>query len=255
MIRLDTTSKSIRIYSDATATTSEPVFVTSYDDIRVVNPAFTPGSQDGSLNGTTPVTAVSSPVSPFYRNIKYISVANVDTAPHTVTIELLNGVDQRTLMKVYLEIGEELVFSDAAGWMVMNSLGEIRVTGESGQNIKVGSIGFGLDNGANPLTIGTKAYVTVPFSGTIVAWVVFADQIGDIQVDVWKDTYDNYPPTVADSIPGSDKPRLVSQIKNRNTNLTGWTDTTVNAGDIFAFNIDSVSTITRVTVHLKIMKD
>ena len=255
MIRLDTTGKSIRVYSDATATTTEPFFVTSYDDISLAPRSFTPGCSDGALNGTTPVTVVSAPASSVYRNIKYISVSNMDTTSHVITVELLEGLNQRTLMKVTLSIGDELIFNDASGWVVMNSAGEIKVTGASGANLKIGSIGFGLDNNGSVLTIGTKAYTMVPYSGTIVSWTVFADQIGSVVIDVWKDSYANYPPTVADTITGVDKPTLSAQIKNQNTSLTGWTNTTVNAGDVFAFNIDSVSTITRVTLQLKIIKD
>lgn len=255
MIRLDTINKSIRVYSDAVATTSEPVFVSSYDDIRVLNPAFTPGSQDGSLNGTTPVTVVNSPAASIYRNIKYVSVINVDTTTHQITVELLNGVDQRILFKVTLGIGEELIFNDASGWAVYNVLGELKITGESGANIKVGTIGFGIDNNGTVLSTGTKALPTIMFSGTIVSWVMYADQIGSVQLDIWKETYANYPPTVSNSIVGTDKPKLISQIKNINSNLSLWSNRVVNSGDIFAFNIDSVSTITRLTFVMKIIKD
>jgi hypothetical protein len=259
MIRLDSTTKSIRVYSDMTATTTEPVWVTSYDDIMVVpNRIFTPGSFDGSLNGTTPIKIVEAPASGFYRNIKYVNICNVDTAAHEITVELYiedSPAISRKLLKVTLFPGEELIFNDGKSWTVYNNIGEIKITGESGANIKIGSVGFGLDNNGSVLTIGTKAYVTIPFSGTIVSWVLFADQIGSVQVDVWKAPYASYPPTVANTITGTDQPKLVSVIKNQNLSLGAWTNTVVNAGDIFAFNIDSVSTITRLTVQLKIIKD
>jgi hypothetical protein len=256
MIRLDTTNKSIRIYSDVTATTAEPVWVTSFDDIQVIpNKIFTPGSLDGSTNGTTPITVVSSPASGMYRNIKYINVCNVDSNVHVITVELLNNVTERKLIQVTLNPGEELIFNDGKSWTVYNSIGQIKVTGVSGANTMVGSVGFGIDNNGNVLTIGTKTYTTVPFSGTIVSWVLFADQIGSVVIDVWKAPYLTYPPTVANSITGTDLPTLSSQIKNTNLSLVAWTNTTVNAGDIFAFNINSVSTITRLTLQLKIIKN
>lgn len=259
MIRLDSTIKSIRVYSDMTATLTEPVWVTSYDDIMVTpNRIFTPGSSDGSLNGTTPVVVIAAPSSGMYRNIKYVNINNVDSAPHEITVELLvenSPAVQRKLIKVTLLPGEELIFNDGKSWTVYNNIGEIKVTGESGANIKIGSVGFGLDNNGAVLTIGTKAYATVPFSGTIVSWVIYADQIGSAQVDVWKTSYASYPPTVADTITGTDQPKLVTAIKNTNLSLGAWTNTTVNAGDIFAFNVDSVSTITRLTLQLKIIKD
>jgi len=255
MIRLDTVNKSIRIYSDATATTNEPNYATSWDDIRVVNPQFTPGSQDGALNGTTPIAVISAPASSIYRNIKYIHVANVDTVQHVITVELLNNGTQRTLLKVTLGIGEELIFNDGSGWMTLDNIGELKITGNSGANIKVGQIGFGIDNNGSVLTTGTKAYAVVPFSGTIVSWELFSDVAGNVVIDVWKAPYASYPPTVANTITGTDKPTLSSQQKNVDTVLTGWGNQVVNAGDIFAFNIDSVSTITRLNVSLKIIKD
>lgn len=68
-------------------------------------------------------------------------------------------------------------------------------------------------------------------------------------VDIWKDTYANYPPVVADSITASAKPTLSSADKSQDDTLTGW-DTDLLAGDVLRFNIDSFSTITRLAVCL-----
>ena len=72
-------------------------------------------------------------------------------------------------------------------------------------------------------------------------------------IDVWKDTYANFPPTSADSITGSEKPTLSSAQKNQDLTLTTWT-TAVSAGDILAFNVDSASTVTRVTLSIRANK-
>ena len=40
---------------------------------------------------------------------------------------------------------------------------------------------------------------------------------------------------------------------NNNNNLTAWS-TTITEGDIIAFNVDSASTVTHVTLTLKINK-
>jgi hypothetical protein len=55
----------------------------------------------------------------------------------------------------------------------------------------------------------------------------------------------------ADSITASALPTLSSVIKNTSSSLTGWT-TSVAAGDIFKFNVDSCTTCTKVTLTLKI---
>jgi glutamate-1-semialdehyde aminotransferase len=81
----------------------------------------------------------------------------------------------------------------------------------------------------------------------ITSWTMIADQVGSIVIDIWKDTYANYPGVVGDSITGSAKPTITSAIKGQTSSLTGWT-TTVSAGDIARFNVDSVSTITRINL-------
>jgi hypothetical protein len=112
-------------------------------------------------------------------------------------------------------------------------------------------IDFIIDGGGSVITAGVKGYVRVPFDCTITAVRMLADVSGSIVVDIWKDTYANYPPVNADSITASANPTLTSSIKSENTTLTGWT-TAITAGDILAFNVDSATTVTRVTVALAI---
>ncbi|GAI52053.1 unnamed protein product, partial [marine sediment metagenome] len=79
------------------------------------------------------------------------------------------------------------------------------------------------------------------------------DISGSIVIDIWKDTYANFPPTDADSITASAPPTISTAQKSQDATLIGWTKT-INAGDILAFNVDSCATITRVTLALKIKK-
>jgi hypothetical protein len=116
-----------------------------------------------------------------------------------------------------------------------------------------GSFGITIDGGGSAITTGVKGYITVPYNGTITGWDIFGDTTGSIVVDVWKDTYANFPPTVADTIAGTEKPTLSSAVKNQDTNLTSWT-TSVTAGDIVAFNVDSATTVTRVNLIIYITK-
>jgi hypothetical protein len=117
----------------------------------------------------------------------------------------------------------------------------------------VGSFGITIDGGGNVLTTGVKGYVEIPYSGVITSWTLTSDVSGSCVIDVWKDTYANYPPTLANTIAGSEKPTLSSAIKNQDNNLTTWT-TSVTAGDIIGFNVDSASTVTRVNLSIKINK-
>ncbi len=118
---------------------------------------------------------------------------------------------------------------------------------------KVASIEVVIDGGGATITTGIKVDVEVPFACTINRVTMLADQSGSIVVDIWKDTYANYPPVVGDSITASAKPTITTALKSQDSTLTGWT-TSVAAGDTLRFNVDSVTTIQRVLVSLKVTK-
>ena len=111
-----------------------------------------------------------------------------------------------------------------------------------------------IDGGGSAIATGVKGYVTIPFAWSdITEAILLADQSGSIVVDVWKDTYANYPPVDADSITASAPMTISSATKSRDTTLTGWTKTG-SAGDVLGFNVDSATTVTRVTAALTLKK-
>jgi hypothetical protein len=81
-----------------------------------------------------------------------------------------------------------------------------------------------------------------------------SDVSGSIVIDIWKDTYGNYPPTNADSITNGNEPTLTTSTKSEGTDLSGWTSTDLNEGDILFFNVDSASTLTTITLIMKVIK-
>jgi hypothetical protein len=115
------------------------------------------------------------------------------------------------------------------------------------------SITYVIDGGGSAIATGIKGDITIPFACTITEWTLLADASGSIVVDIWKDTYANYPPVVGDAITGSAKPTISAATKGQSSTLTGWT-TSVAAGDTLRFNVDSASTVTRVTLSLKCTK-
>jgi hypothetical protein len=122
-------------------------------------------------------------------------------------------------------------------------------------NLKKSSVSFVIDGGGSEITTGVKGDLLVPFGGTITKCTLLADQSGSIVVDIWKDTYTNYPATDADSIIGSGgtEPTISTATKSQDSTLTGWT-TSISEDDILRFNVDSVTTIERVTVILEITR-
>jgi hypothetical protein len=116
------------------------------------------------------------------------------------------------------------------------------------------AIGYSISGSGQAIATGVAGVgLTIPFACTINEWTLQADVSGDIVIDIWKDVYANYPPTVADTITGSAKPTITASDKANSSTLTGWT-TAISAGDVLYFNVDSCSTITNVTLTLKVTK-
>lgn len=112
-----------------------------------------------------------------------------------------------------------------------------------------------IDGGGSEIADGIKGDLEIPFNCTINSWTLLADQSGSIVIDIWKDTYANFPPTNADAMPGAGKePTLTTATNSQDTTVTDWDDYTIDAGDILRFNVDSCTTITRVTLSLKVTK-
>lgn len=119
--------------------------------------------------------------------------------------------------------------------------------------VQLASIGLRIDNGANVIPTGVNGNIVVPFACTISQWTLLANESGSIVIDIWKDSYANYPPLVGDSITASAKPTISSSTKGQSSTLTGWT-TNLLAGDILRFNVDSVTTIKAVDINLVVLR-
>jgi hypothetical protein len=117
---------------------------------------------------------------------------------------------------------------------------------------------FVIDGGGSAITTGMKGYIQVPWACTINQSTLLADQSGSIVVDVWKCSYSNFDagsthPVSGDKITASAPPTISSATKAQDSTLTGWT-TSLAAGDILGFNVNSITTCTRVTISLKVAK-
>lgn len=120
-------------------------------------------------------------------------------------------------------------------------------------DVKTAAITAVFDGGGAAITAASQTWVQVPYACTIQAVTMLADVTGSAVVDIWKDTYANYPPLDSDSITASAVPTISSSTKSTDSTLTGWT-TTIAADDILVFNVDSVSTITKLTLILDVIK-
>ena len=121
-------------------------------------------------------------------------------------------------------------------------------------NIKTGALGITVDGLGGVISSGQKGYVYVPYDGVITGWSIAGDATGSCVIDVWKDSYNNFPPTSGDSITGTQKPTLTNQQVNRDLSLSSWT-TTISSGDYIGFNVEPSPTgVTRVNLIINVIK-
>lgn len=99
-------------------------------------------------------------------------------------------------------------------------------------------------------TGGMEVHTRVPWDGEITGWVMTGDGTGSAEVDVWVDSYANYPPAVGDTITAAALPTISAAVKASGS-PTGWS-TTVTKGQWMVFHINSVSGLQRLVLDLAI---
>lgn len=110
---------------------------------------------------------------------------------------------------------------------------------------------FEFDAFGSVIQPGVAGFRQMPFNANITGWSLLADTTGDLVIDIWKDTFANFPPTVADTITASAKPTLSSARAAQDSTLDGWT-TALEEGSVLGFNIDSASAITKAALTLNL---
>lgn len=108
---------------------------------------------------------------------------------------------------------------------------------------------WGDTSAALALSSGSVVYLTVPFPCTIQAWNMSVDA-GTATVDIWKIATGTAIPTVTNSITASALPAISTGTSKHSTSMSGWTQS-VNANDIFGFQLNAVSTARFVEVDLE----
>lgn len=117
----------------------------------------------------------------------------------------------------------------------------------------VGAIVAVLGDGATTLQVNTMGDVVVPFNLTLTSVTMLSTTSGSCVIDIYSDTYGNFPPTGADSITGAAPPTITTGVKSQDATLTGWT-TALTGGTTLRFNVESASSLTQVTVQLAFVR-
>jgi hypothetical protein len=134
-----------------------------------------------------------------------------------------------------------LALNGGAGGFVCDAIGV------SNNNVDVQII---IGGSGSPITTGNKGWIHIPFSATIFAWRILADQSGSIAVDILR-ANNAFP--VASMVGAGNKPTLTAQ-QIAEVAPSGWTSTAVVPDDWVAFNVTSATTVTQVTVVLSMVK-
>lgn len=126
MIRLDTTTRKLQVVLLAAVASAQSPVVSSWSD--ATTSAYGGGSTPINTNSTTAVDIVAAPAASTVRDVDYINIRNEDTAAITVTVRLNDNGTSYTLTKATLSIGDQLTYTHASGWKIMDSAGNAKQT-------------------------------------------------------------------------------------------------------------------------------
>lgn len=121
---LDTTGKSLEVVLTAAITTNELPVVAAF--VEFAAETVTPAANDTITTGTTAVTAVAAPAANLQRQIKFLSVVNLDTVAAEVTVQLNNAATLRSIFVVTLGVDEQLIYTDRGGFRAYSNAGAIK---------------------------------------------------------------------------------------------------------------------------------
>ncbi len=136
--------------------------------------------------------------------------------------------------------------------MTINGSGDVSIASVNSVTV-VDAISATIDGGGSAITTGVKLDLEIPFACNITRATLLADTSGSCVLDIYKDSYANYPPTSGDTITASAKPTISGGMKSQDSSLAGWT-TSIAAGDTLRYYVASAATITRATLSLKVTR-
>lgn len=115
------------------------------------------------------------------------------------------------------------------------------------------AVGLIIDGSGYPPDTGIKGDTPVPFDCEILGAFMTLDVVGDAVLDLWSAPFGDYPPTVADSITDASPLTISSDLTVADETMTGWT-TELSEGSLIRWNLNSISTATRITAWLNLRR-
>jgi len=165
--------------------------------------------------------------------------------------EVLETDPEEPTMSYYGRPTTGIGWSDGIAIIISGEIvGLFTENGLATSNPLVEKMTFVIDGGGVVIPVGAaKAMVRSPYAATIERWSILADQPATMTLDVWKDTYANFPPDNTDSIVASDKPTTSAAQKAEGTALTDW-DVSISEGDVLMLEVEANDLATYLVLDL-----
>lgn len=126
---------------------------------------------------------------------------------------------------------------------------QVRLFGGPSTPGMIGAIYATFGDGVTSLQAGTKGDCRIPFNISLLKATLLSTASGSCVIDIYVDTYANFPATNADSITSATPPTISSGIKSEDSTLGSWTKD-LDAGDTLRFEVESASSVSQVTLVL-----
>ena len=128
MILLDATTRKLQLVLASAKATNDCPYITNYADLTTT--AYTPGSNNGTTNGTTAVDSVAAPAASTQRQLKSLFVQNADLALVVLKVRYNDNGTTRDLYIAQLQPGDTLQYTDSEGFRTFDQMGQRRVVGQ-----------------------------------------------------------------------------------------------------------------------------
>jgi hypothetical protein len=206
------------------------------------------------VTGTTTITALGTIAAGVERTVRFTGAL---TLTHNGTSLILPGG-----VNITTATGDIARFRSlgSGNWLCTdferaNGLGALDATAlKVALGIRTTKLEIPFDGGGAAIQANSRLAIMIPFDCLVTGWTLAALQTGSIVVDVWKDTQANFPPTVADTITGTEKPTISASNIGEDLSLSTWTGTSFTQGDWLVFNVDSATTIQQATLVLHLQR-
>jgi hypothetical protein len=165
----------LQVLLGGTVTANQAVLYAAFVDVDAATfDAVGAGNSSGLTNNTTAVSWVAAPASGQFRQVKYLSLYNADTATITATARVNDGTNTRILCKVTLAAGERLEYTLDGGFRTVTASGSVApvssVNGQTGTVVLAlpSDLIVALGDETTPITTGTaKVTVRAPRAMTL----------------------------------------------------------------------------------------